>query len=68
MFKSLKKNFLSITFFVLTTGCLVAFSLFSISFSSIFYILIGGTVSLIIYLCGYFKNNKKQKNTDKGDM
>ncbi len=58
MFKSLKKNLISILLFVLTTGCLVLFSLFSVSFSSIFYILIGGIVGLSIYLASYFKNKK----------
>lgn len=65
MFKSLKKNVVSVILFVLTTSCLVAFSLFSISFSSIFYILIGGVVGLSVYLCSYFKNSKKQKDKDK---
>ena len=68
MFKSLKKNVLSVTLFVLTTGCLVAFSLFSVSFSSIFYILIGGTLGIIIYLCECFKSRKNDKNSDKEDM
>ncbi len=67
MFKSLKKNVLSITLFVLTTGCLVAFSLFSINFSSIFYILIGGVVGVSIYLCACFKNKTNKTNAEKED-
>ena len=65
MFKSLKKNFVSILLFVLTVGCLVAFSLFSISFSSIFYILIGGVIGLSIYLTSYIKNKKSTDNAEE---
>lgn len=67
MFKKLKKNFLSVTLFILTTGCLVAFSLLSIKFSSIFYILIGGVLGVVIYLCTLIKNEDNCKNKEKGD-
>lgn len=61
MFKKLKKTPLSITLFLLTVGCLVAFSIFAIDFSSIFYILIGGTVGVIIYLITLIKARKTKK-------
>lgn len=78
MFKGLKKNALSIILFIATTGCLVAFTLFSINFSTIFYILIGGVIGVIIYLLGLANNkikSRKKKDVEinnneneKGDM
>ncbi len=52
MFKGLKKNTFSIVAFCLTVGLLVAFSLLSVKFSAIFYILIGGVAGLVIYFIG----------------
>lgn len=49
MFKGLKKNILSIAIFAASVVLLVAFSLLSIKFSAIFYILIGGVVGLFAY-------------------
>ena len=68
MLKKLKigKNPVAIIMLVLTMGCLIAFSLFAINFSTIFYILIGGTVGLIIYLIGLcVKRNGKNKEGGK---
>ncbi len=66
MFKKLKKTPVSIILFILTLCCLVSFSLFAIKFSSIFYILLGGTVCVIIYLIGYIKSkNNKPVSDDK---
>ncbi len=66
MLKGVKKDVLSITLLCLTVGCMLAFSLFNISFSSIFYILIGGTVGLCVYLITYcVKKNKDKKSLDK---
>ena len=73
MFKKLKKTPLSITLFLLTVGCLVSFSIFAIDFSSIFYILIGGSVGVVIYLITLAKNRKTKKpqesvNKDQTDQ
>ncbi len=63
MLKKLKKTVFNILLLCLTVGCMLAFSLFAIDFSSIFYILIGGVVGLSIYLIGLcVKRNKKIKN------
>ncbi len=48
MIKKLEKNALSITLLSVTLIVFVAFSLFAIKFSSIFYILIGAGVSILI--------------------
>ena len=59
MLKKLKKSPLTLILFLLTVGCLVGFSLFAVDFSSIFYILIGGTVGVVAYLIGIIKSHKK---------
>ncbi len=64
MLKHLKKTVLNVILTLLTIIFLVVFSFFTVNFSSIFYILIGGLVSLIIYLVHYFKQRKTQKNVE----
>lgn len=66
MFKGLKKTPLNLTLFILTVACLVGLTLFAVDFSTIFYILIGGVVGLIVYFIEYAKN-KKSPQTDKED-
>ncbi|MBR2322302.1 MAG: chromate transporter [Clostridia bacterium] len=63
MIKKLDKNALSVTLMVLSLGVFIAFTLLSISFSSIFYILIGAGVSLTVYLISLA--SKKFKKGDK---
>ena len=62
MLKKIKKTIFNVTVIVLTVLVSVLFSVFSINFSSIFYILISGFLGLIIYLIRCFKskggNNK----------
>lgn len=48
MLKSISKNVFNILALIITIGCIVAFNLYNISFSSIWYILIGGIFSVII--------------------
>lgn len=52
LFKGLKKNALSIAIFVAVLGIMTAFSIFAVKFSTVFYILICGTIGLIAYLIG----------------
>ena len=49
MFKKMEKKPLYITLMILSTACLVGFSLFAIKFSSIYFILIGGFVGVVAY-------------------
>ena len=63
MIKKLDKNALSVTLMVLSLGVFISFTLLSISFSSIFYILIGAGVSLTVYLISLA--SKKFKKGDK---
>ena len=67
MLKKLKigKNVVGIILLILTIGCLVAFTLFAVNFSTIFYILIGGCVGLIIYIIGLCVNKNKKATEQK---
>lgn len=52
LLKGVKKNFLSVAIFIAAFCIIIAFSIFAVKFSTIFYILISGTISLIAYLIG----------------
>ncbi len=72
MLKKLKKTPLNIVLFLLTIGGIITFSLFlpQISFSSIFYILFGGVVGVVVYLITYIKTKEKRTpktEEDKGE-
>lgn len=58
MLKTLKTTPIGIILTIISTGCLVSFTLFAISFSTVFYILIGGAIGLVIYLLLYIKSKK----------
>lgn len=62
MLKQMKKTPFAIGILSLVVTCMVAFSVFSFNFSTIFYILISGTVGLFVYLIGLLR---KRKETDK---
>ena len=66
MFKHLKRTVFNVILLTLTCVCLVAFSIFAVDFSSVFFILIGGILGLITYLFSYFKKTDKNKDK-KGD-
>lgn len=50
MISQLKKDGMSITIMSLTFALMIVFSVFSVSFSSIFFILISGAVGVFVYL------------------
>lgn len=52
MFKGLKKSVFNTVLLVITIACMVSFSIFAVKFSTVFYILISGTVGLCAYLIG----------------
>ena len=58
MLKKIKKTAFTITVMAITFSAILLFSLFSISFSSIFYILIFGTIGLLIFTIGYAKEKR----------
>lgn len=59
MFRSLKKTPFNITVCLLTVLSMILCSLFSVRFSSVFYILIFGTVGVILYLVHKIKTDKR---------
>ena len=59
MLKQMKKTPLNIVILSAVILCMVLFSVFSVSFSTIFYILISGTVGLFVYLIGLFRKRKE---------
>lgn len=61
MLKHLKLNWFNYLIFTCVGVCLLLFDFFAISFSSIFFILIGGTLGLVLFLIqNYAKKNKSQ--------
>jgi len=65
MFIKLKKNVFNITMFTLTSIIILVFGLFAIKFSSIYYILIGGFLGLIIYLISSSITNNQKENKEE---
>lgn len=67
MFKGLKTNVLNVVLFSATIIIMTLFKLFSIGFSTIYYILIGGFIGVVIYLISLaIKSKKKDKKGDGG--
>ena len=61
LFKGVKKNAYSITAFILTVSVLVALALFSIKFSAIFYVLIGGVAGIVIHLIAKLRKKEGEE-------
>ena len=64
MLKKMKKKPFNLIVMSATFLCMVAFGVFAVSFSSIFYILISGFVGLLIYLIGYFNSKKSPEKKE----
>ena len=63
LFREMKKDVLSMVLCGASLVCMVAFSLFAVSFSSAFYILIAGAVGVFVYLVGRLR--KKSGGSDR---
>ena len=61
MMKDMEKNIFNIIILTVTLACMVLFSVFSVSFSSIFYIIISGFIGLFVYMIRLIcaRRNKK---------
>lgn len=59
MFIKLEKKALPLTVFFAVLAAMLCFELFSVSFSSIFFILIGGVIGIIAYALPKIKGDKK---------
>jgi len=64
MLKKMKKTVFPICVMSVTFLAMIAFSLLSIGFSSILYILISGCVGLTVYAIGYWKHKKGAPDTE----
>ena len=60
MLKQMKKTTFNMIIISITIICMVIFSLFSVKFSTIFYILISGACGVVVYLLGRIKKGEKQ--------
>ena len=58
MFKKLKKNAFSLAVMGVTLTAMLAFGLFAVKFSSIFYILISAVLGVTVYLIGNLKKTE----------
>ena len=61
MLKQLKKTPFNIIVLIVTSVLMVAFSLLSVSFSAILYIVVSGGLALVIYLIQSLKNGEGKK-------
>jgi len=58
MLKKMKKTPLSIVLFTAVIICMLTFSLLSVSFSSVLYILISGIVGVLVYMIGLLRERR----------
>ena len=58
MLKKLKKSPFNVVILCVTATLMILFSIFSVSFSAVFYILISGILSLVIFLIKYIRQRK----------
>lgn len=65
MLKKLNKTAINMTVFGAVLVCMILFSLFSVSFSSIFYILISAAIGVFVYSLSLIKG--KGKNAESGE-
>ena len=61
MLKQMKKTPINIGILSAVIACMVAFSVFSVSFSTIFYILISGGIGLFVYFIGLLRKGREDK-------
>ena len=66
MLKKIKKTPFNLSVMIITFICMITLSLLSVKFSSIFYILVFGSISVVIYFVCYLKERKnKTEETEK---
>ena len=64
MLKKIKKTPFSLIVMGITFVCMLVFSIFSVNFSSIFYILISGTLGVLLYAIGRMRSKTEEKNKE----
>ncbi len=58
MLKGIKKTAFNVSVICAVAALMIAFSLFAVNFSTVFYILICGTLGVVLYLVGRAKNKE----------
>ncbi|MBQ9514138.1 MAG: chromate transporter [Clostridia bacterium] len=67
LFNGIKKTPFNIVLMALTVVSVITCSVFAISFSSIYYILIGGFIGIVFYIIAFIREKKfEKKNNDNG--
>lgn len=61
MFKEMEKNLFNIVIFSLTTLCVILFTIFGVSFSSVLYIIITAIVGVFVYLIKKLTRKENEK-------
>ena len=64
MLKKIKKSPFTLSVMSATFLCMLLFGLFAVNFSSIFYILISGSLGLLIYTISYYKKKNSTANDE----
>ncbi len=64
MFKKLKKTSFNLIITIVTVASFLSVSLFAVNFSSVFFILLGGFVGVVVYLIGYVAKREKVKKVE----
>lgn len=60
MLRGMKKNAMSIAIMCTVLVCMVAFSLFTVKFTSILYIIVAGLIGLSVYAAGKIKKGREE--------
>ena len=60
MLRQMKKDVCKMVILCVTLVCMVMFSIWAVKFSTIFYILISGTVGVVVYLLGKLKQEGRE--------
>lgn len=65
MLKKMKKNFYNFLIMIITIICTIIFDIIGVNFSSIFYILISGTLGVFLYVISNIKKTKIKKQGEQ---
>lgn len=68
MFKGLKKSAFNVILFSVATVTMITLDILALSFSSVYYILIGGAIGVIVYVISYATEKRRaEPNADASD-
>ena len=68
MLKKLNKSILNMAIFGAVLVFMILFSLLSVKFSSIFYIIISASIGVLVYLISYFKEKSENDGSGEGEI